>query len=68
MTPAIYNGHNMLDKKQKLTEYDDGLAGVSALIIFIALVLVSAIAAGVILDTAGFLQEKASTTGEESTS
>lgn len=54
--------HNTIQSRNDET----ALAGVSALIVFIALVLVSAIAAGVILDTAGFLQEKASTTGEQS--
>jgi len=46
---------------------ETGLAGVSAMIIFIAFILVSSIAGGVILDTAGLLQQKASSTGEEAT-
>lgn len=46
---------------------DQGLAGVAALIIFIALVLVGAITAAVILDVAGSLEQQAAQTGEDAT-
>ena len=67
MYRAVYRGVKKLHKVFSLKADNKAETGIGTLIIFIAMVLVAAVAATVLINTAGSLQQRATSTGSQTT-
>ena len=67
MYRAVYRGVKKLRKVFSLKADNKAETGIGTLIIFIAMVLVAAVAATVLINTAGSLQQRATSTGSQTT-